>query len=89
MKENCAICKHHDVFWEGSGCNLINHFEKCRFEARLLPCPFCGRLPRFIENKANLKEILYGLCCDDEHHEVCVGYFYTEEEAIEAWNRRY
>jgi len=57
--------------------------------AELKPCPFCGELPRIVENKMNLKEILYGvLCCDDEHHSVSVGYFYSIEEAAEAWNRR-
>ena len=34
MKENCAECKHHDVFGGGSGCNLLNNGENCKFE----PC---------------------------------------------------
>lgn len=34
MKENCAECIHHDVFWSGSGCNLINHCEKCKYVPR-------------------------------------------------------
>ena len=31
-RENCAECKHHDIFWGGSGCNLLNNGERCRFE---------------------------------------------------------
>lgn len=33
-KENCAECIHHDVFWRGSGCNLLNNGERCKFEGR-------------------------------------------------------
>ena len=32
MKENCAECRHHDVFWGGAGCNLLNNGERCKFE---------------------------------------------------------
>ena len=52
------------------------------------PCPLCGGVPRVVENKVNLKSILYGVYCCDEHHEVSVGYFDSEEEAIEVWNDR-
>lgn len=38
-KENCAECTHHDMFWEGSGCNLLNNMEPCRFEQKDLPNP--------------------------------------------------
>ena len=31
-RENCAGCKHHDIFWGGSGCNLLNNGERCKFE---------------------------------------------------------
>ena len=34
MKENCAECKNHDVFWKGAGCNLLNNGEKCKFAPR-------------------------------------------------------
>lgn len=34
MKENCALCIHHNVFWGGAGCNLINHGEKCKYVPR-------------------------------------------------------
>ena len=33
-RENCADCKHHDVFWGGSGCNLLNNGERCKFEPK-------------------------------------------------------
>lgn len=32
MKEDCAVCIHHNVFWGSSGCNLLNNNEKCKFE---------------------------------------------------------
>lgn len=32
MSENCANCKHHDVFWSGAGCNLLNGGERCKYE---------------------------------------------------------
>ena len=53
---------------------------------KVKPCPFCGGVPRIVENKINLKNILYGVYCDGEHHQVSVGYFDTEEEAVEMWN---
>ena len=31
MKENCAECKYHDIFWDGSGCLLLNNMEICKF----------------------------------------------------------
>lgn len=36
MKENCAECIYHDVFWAGAGCNLLNNNEKCKFKPRKL-----------------------------------------------------
>ena len=33
-RENCVDCKHHDVFWGGSGCNLLNNGERCKFEPK-------------------------------------------------------
>ena len=36
-KERCAKCTHHDVFWEGSGCNLLNNMEPCKFEQKDRP----------------------------------------------------
>ena len=54
----------------------------------LKPCPFCGDIPMLYENKKDLRNILYSVSCYGEHHTASVGYFYSEEEAIEAWNRR-
>lgn len=55
----------------------------------LKPCPFCGGEARIIENKYNLNNILYGVCCfDGYYHSASVWYFNTIEEAIETWNRK-
>ena len=54
----------------------------------LKPCPFCGSTPRIIENKLNLKHIIYAVECDLDNHTVMFGWFDSEDEAIEAWNRR-
>lgn len=34
MNANCAECKYHDIFWDGSGCLLLNNMEKCKFAAK-------------------------------------------------------
>lgn len=52
MNEKCAQCKHHDVFWDGEGCSLLNNTENCKFEPKddaekpkkekkCLHCRFC------------------------------------------------
>lgn len=85
MKENCAICKHHDVFWEGSGCNLLNHMEQCRFELLLKPCPFCGG-EAFIyysgsPGNGEFSEVICKKCkCQTDR--------LRGDKAIEVWNRR-
>lgn len=33
-KENCAECIYHDIFWKGSGCNLLNNMEQCKFKQK-------------------------------------------------------
>lgn len=33
-KEKCAKCTYHDVFWDGSGCNLLNNMEHYKFEPK-------------------------------------------------------
>lgn len=33
-KENCTKCTHYDMFWDGSGCNLLNNMEHCKFEQK-------------------------------------------------------
>lgn len=87
MKENCAECKHHDVFWEGSGCNLLNHMEKCRFELRLRPCPFCGGEAVICikdwDNRADEYKVACSACGVQQE-----DFTFDKYEAIEAWNRR-
>lgn len=34
MKENCAECKYHDIFWDGSGCLLINNMENANLQQK-------------------------------------------------------
>lgn len=29
-----AANTYHDVFWDGSGCNLLNNMEPCKFEQK-------------------------------------------------------
>lgn len=36
-EENCTECIYHDIFWEDSGCNLLNNMEPCRFKQKDLP----------------------------------------------------
>lgn len=31
---DCDNCKHHDVFWTGGGCNLLNNMERCKYESK-------------------------------------------------------
>ena len=52
MKENCAECKHHDVFWGGSGCNLLNNKEHCKFERETTS----GGIKMRPETKRNIEE---------------------------------
>lgn len=33
-KEKCTKCTYHDVFWDGSGCNLLNNMEQCKFKQK-------------------------------------------------------
>ncbi len=50
---------------------------------KLKPCPFCGGKARV---KCSIKEDLWGVAC--YKCECCTKVFFSEEEAIEAWNRR-
>lgn len=36
-KENCTECTHHNIFLEGSGCNLLNNMEHCKFQQKVKP----------------------------------------------------
>ena len=48
------------------------------------PCPFCGTDAELIFIKG-----VYGVCCNNENDcAASVGDFPTEEDAINAWNRR-
>lgn len=53
------------------------------------PCPFCGGKARIVQNdplmKGEKKFYVFGVICNE-----CDAHFWknTEEEAIEAWNRR-
>lgn len=49
----------------------------------LKPCPFCGGKARV---KCSIKEDLWGVAC--YKCECCTKVFFSEEEAVEAWNRR-
>lgn len=51
----------------------------------LLPCPFCGAMPRFIEVRG-LEPRYYGMCsigCG-----ACGPELYSRQQAIAAWNAR-
>lgn len=53
---------------------------------KLKPCPFCGgKAYRKINYDFDGKEI-YNVCC--ENCNARTEYGYSEQEAIEAWNRR-
>jgi Lar family restriction alleviation protein len=58
--------------------------------AELKPCPFCGGEPRIVSFKHTFSRFLvYQVMCFACHTKpkyFCRGR--TEEEAIEAWNRR-
>lgn len=60
-------------------------------ETKLLPCPFCGGEAQLVHWTNQLSwNANYGVKCTsckillDSAH----SYFHTEEEAINAWNRR-
>ena len=62
---------------------------------KLTPCPFCGNEKLVILEESTDSEIYeniinYAVCCDF-HRGGCgatSGYRISEEEAIEAWNKR-
>ena len=56
--------------------------------SELKPCPFCGGTPRIVENKLCLEHIIYCVECDSDSHTVIGGWFDSENEAVEWWNRR-
>lgn len=63
-----------------------------------LPCPFCGEYPMLFENENVEEKIVHGVAHYAFTHEIVMTdekdtddvrhWFYTEQEAIDAWNRR-
>lgn len=49
----------------------------------LLPCPFCGEAAKHTEwGDAGFNKVECTYC------DVCMDYFYHQDDAFEAWNRR-
>jgi len=65
----------------------MNKFYKKISKAKLKPCPFCGQDARVARQR---NELWYAECsnygCVVSNSNIG---FDTEEEAVEAWNRRY
>lgn len=59
-------------------------------ETKLKPCPFCGEEATLQGYFAPYEEIAFYVACSGEFCEVSpmTNDFRTEQEAIEAWNRR-
>ena len=58
----------------------------------LLPCPFCGETNLYVERAVayTLTGYLYFVRCGNiPYCAIRQSGFFTEEEAIEAWNRRW
>lgn len=90
--KTCETCRH---YLGGGNCNLSMEME-CKdgdFEGweenvpKLKPCPFCG-------NKPEVRSVLfgqepsrrYGVVCTN--CAICIGWKFTEAEAVKRWNRR-
>lgn len=56
----------------------------------LKPCPFCGKIPEIIISKNSNSKSFYRVECKRMSCTVLASTFAysTENEAIEAWNRR-
>ena len=55
-------------------------------EEKLKPCPFCGGEASVYETGYMYSAPQYYICCDECGSGIAV--FNTEQDAIEAWNRR-
>lgn len=57
---------------------------------KLKPCPFCGGKACIERDVTSVKPRFLPVCCN--YGDRCWGmqenWFFTEQEAIEAWNRR-
>ena len=55
-------------------------------EDGLLPCPFCGEYPKIIHPTENMPVV--SIVHTGEGHRILLEFFSSEQEAIDAWNRR-
>ena len=70
-------------------------YKKNKPEYKLLPCPWCGKVPK-LQTYSLLKtrERRYGVWCDNGNDERCPMLaietlpFKTKQEAVDAWNKR-
>lgn len=90
----CARCHvWHDLeYTAGITCPTCGiEFEEYRMD-RLKPCPFCGKIPIMVRSgivDTQGRESYDIQCVNGECACMPVSWFYpTQEEAIEAWNRR-
>ena len=70
-------------------------YKKVERDDGLLPCPWCGRVPRVhMYTVAKTKERRFGVWCDNGREHECPMLaletlpFKTRQEAIDAWNKR-
>ena len=55
-------------------------------EDGLLPCPFCGEYPKIIHPTENMPVV--SIVHTGVGHRILLEFFSSEQEAIDAWNRR-
>lgn len=70
---------------------IESRYEKAN--KALKPCPFCGsKTPIIVQDDDGSAgtSIMYAIMCDPLHGGCCAqsGWEASEEEAIQAWNRR-
>lgn len=51
-----------------------------------LPCPFCGKYPKIIHPTENMPVV--SIVHTGLGHRILLEFFSSEQEAIDAWNRR-
>ena len=52
----------------------------------LLPCPFCGEYPKIIHPTENMPVV--SIVHTGVGHRILLEFFSSEQEAIDAWNKR-